>query len=181
MLQKKYWIGILLTLVLSPSSWAETAPKFLDTSTVPDFKESLSALKGKTTLPVIFPKKVPLLSGGPQYYVYVETQSHGSIYTISIDNTSACQGKHVCSLGSLTASIGDNPEIYYSMDNKELTVPVKLAGGKTGYFTPSHAMGDFWPPQIEWRDKNVLYRLSWNIAPKLPDKEMLINMVNSMY
>lgn len=180
-LQKKYRLMAFVISFISANAYAEVTAKFIETNSIPAFQKSIALLKEKTKLPIIFPKKIPVFPDLTGYYVHVETQSNGTHYTISIDTTPDCEGKHNCTIGSLTASTGDNPQVYYSMDNKELTVPVSLTGGRKGYFTPSHAMADFWAPQIEWRDGNVLYRLSWNLVAKVPEKETLVNVVNSAY
>lgn len=183
-LQKKYCMAALIIWLISANTFAfatEATAKFIETKDIPGFEKTMALLKEQTKLPIIFPKKVTVFPDLKGYYLHVETQSGGARYTISIDTTPDCQGKHNCTIGSLTASTGDNPQIYYSMDNKELTVPVSLSNGKKGYFTPSHAMADFWAPQIEWRDGNTFYRLSWNLSAKLPEKEILINLVNSAY
>jgi hypothetical protein len=180
MLRKKYSLGMLLILLVSNTVWTQTTNQFINTENLPDFKTILRTLKEKTQLPVIFPQKIPALGNLTGYYIYTEAESGTSHYLISMDKTADCHGKHNCTIGSLFASVGGIPQIYYSTDNKELTVPVDLVGGKKGYFTPSHAMADFWAPQIEWRDGNILYRLSWNLAANVPEKEALVAMANSI-
>jgi hypothetical protein len=65
------------------------------------------------------------------------------------------------------------------MNNQEITVPVILNNNLKGYYTPAHAMGDFWPTMLVWRDKNVLYTITWQLKPEI-EKTAIIAMANSM-
>lgn len=171
------WLILLIpTMVFAK----EAINAFMEAQGMPELKQTLAALKEQTKLPIIFPQKIPALPKQAGYYIYTIAEPGNSRYMISIDKTQDCHGKHNCMIGNLTAVTGQIPKVYYSMDNQEITVPVPLAGGKKGYFTPSHAMADFWSPQIEWRDGNVLYRLSWNLVAHSPEKEMLVTMANSI-
>jgi hypothetical protein len=140
---------------------------------------SLAILAKKTDIPVRFPQQIPSPTELQHYYLYIETLSPHR-YLISVDSTPDCRGARYCNVGSVMASKGENPQIQYGMDNQELTVPVQLALKKVGYFTPAHSMADFWPSQLEWREKGVLYSLSWNLAKGQPEKETLLRMVNSI-
>ena len=174
------WQMLLMLLIPAVVFAKEPLNALMDAQSLPELKQTLAELREKTNLPVIFPQKIPVLPKEASYYIYVTAEPGNSRYMISIDKTQECHGKHNCMIGNLMAVKGQIPQVYYSMENQEITVPVELAGGKKGYFTPSHAMADFWSPQIEWRDGNVLYRLSWNLVAHAPEKEMLVNMANSV-
>lgn len=169
-----------LGLLIPMFAYAGAFPGFTDSQAMPNFEKTIQSLSQKTKLPVVFPQKIPILPKRDSYYIYVQTQDFGSRYAISFDTTPDCHAKHSCSIGSLTVSTAGNPQIYYSLDNKVLTVPVELTGGRKAYFTPSHAAADFWPSQLEWREGNVFYCLGWNLVANAPEKEVLIAMANSI-
>ncbi|MBY0378492.1 MAG: hypothetical protein K2Q33_08020 [Gammaproteobacteria bacterium] len=52
--------------------------------------------------------------------------------------------------------------------------------GRAVYYTPSHAMGSFWPGRIEWRCGTTLYTLSWAL-PAAEEKAVLLKIVDSMW
>lgn len=142
--------------------------------TIQNLTEVIAKLEANTNVSVLFPKKIPLAK---TYYAYGEITNSG--YVIYIDATPTCHGIHACNIGSVTAVTGGNPQIYYDMQNRELTVPVKLQVGTKAYFTPGHAMGDYWPPMLVWRKQNVLYKITWQLDAKIA-RQALIAMANSM-
>lgn len=133
----------------------------------------ITSMQKKTNVTVLFPRKIP----NKKYYLTAKITNSG--YIIYADETKNCGGVHACNIGFASAEVAGNPIIYYSMDNKELTEPVKLANNLKGYYTPGHAMGDFWPTNIVWRDKNVLYSITWQLNPKI-EQQTIIAMANSM-
>ena len=140
-------------------------------------KELIQA-KQKTDIAILFPKRIASDPANKKYYAFADlTASPG--YRIYIDSTASCHGVHTCNIGTVTAELGGNPTIYYDMNNKEITIPVILTNNLKAYYTPGHAMGDYWPPRIVWRDKNVLYTISWQLNPAIA-QQAIIAMANSM-
>jgi len=135
----------------------------------------IAKLKANSDVAVLFPKKIP--ANKTTYYANGELTNSG--YVIYIDTTPTCHGVHVCNVGSVTAITGGNPQIYYDMQNKELTVPVRLADGTKAYITPGHAMGDYWPTMLVWRKQRVLYKIIWQLDPKI-ERKAIIAIANSM-
>ncbi len=134
--------------------------------------------KQKTSMPVLFPKRIASDPTIKTYYASADlTAAPG--YRIYVDSTKDCRGVHTCNIGRVSAEIGGNPIIYYDMNNKEITIPVILSNNLKGYYTPAHAMGDFWPTMLVWRDKNVLYTITWQLKPEI-EKNAIIAMANSM-
>jgi hypothetical protein len=82
----------------------------------------------------------------------------------------------LCNIGTLTYSKLKNPEIYYSIDNQVLTQELLLTNGNKAYFTAAHAMGDFWPTRLEWRDGIWLLQLTW-CTPHGDDERSLITHI----
>ncbi|MGD9107787.1 MAG: hypothetical protein PVI75_01270 [Gammaproteobacteria bacterium] len=143
---------------------------------------AIAKVKKKSTLPILFPKQVPV---DPEIKTYYASTSLTNIplginYIINVDRTKKCNGAHYCNIGMLQAESKANPQMYYDRNHQEITVPVKLDKDFKGYFTPSHAMGDFWPAMLQWRNNGTLYTLSWNVNPQAKEKYALIKMANSI-
>jgi len=155
--------------------------KMIPANSIAGLQQVIIKVQKKTKLPVIFPKKIPYDPKIKTYYAstYLTNIPYGVNYIINVDRTKKCHGAHYCNIGKLQTEKKADPRIYHDMNNKEITAPVKLALNHKGYFTPSHAMGDYWPAIIQWRDKDVLYILSWNID-KAKEKTALIKMANSI-
>lgn len=138
--------------------------------------------KKTSSVPVIFPKKIPADSQIKTYYASASLTNipHGVNYMINIDRTKDCHGAHYCNIGSLYAETNANPQIHYDRNHHEITMSVKLHHNYKGYFTPSHAMGDFWPAILQWRNNGTLYTLSWNVNPPAKEKKALTEMANSI-
>jgi hypothetical protein len=134
-------------------------------------------LKETTKETILFPKKVP--NHPKKLFASAELSKKSSeiLYRINIDSTENCHGVHYCNIGSMTATTKAPDK---SMKNKIITTTVKLANGLTGQFTPGHAMADYWPPQLTWRDKNRWYTLTWNVTVQgMSEKDLLVAMANS--
>jgi hypothetical protein len=146
---------------------------------LPGLENNLKTLQSQlpSTVTLVFPQKLPRPASGQTYYFYSEPANHNVLYAVDIDNSAACHGVHTCNIGQFTATLAGNPEIYYDMNNKELTRPVKLNNGQKAYYTPAHAMADYWPAMITWREGNVLYTLSWQGEV---DQAILVNMASSV-
>lgn len=144
-----------------------------------NWDEQLSQLKTKTHLHIVFPTQIPADKDNAFYYVYGEV-SQGKVtnYTLSASKEENCEGKKVCTVGFIRGEEGATPENYTDRNNQPITQPVTLSHHIQGYFTPAHAMGDFWPGQVSWKCKNTLYTLSWNL-PGEEEKDLLIEMANS--
>ena len=134
------------------------------TAYIVNLNASLTSLQSKTDLPLMFPKQVPQTSGLKKLYVSFDpTLVNNNSYWISIDSSKDCQGAHYCNIGSLkVARIGD-PQIYYAMNKQALTKTINLSSRQKAYYTPGHAMGDYWPPMLEWRDQKYFYQLIWQV------------------
>lgn len=144
--------------------------------------QAIAKAKKKSTLPVLFPKRVPVDPKIKTYYASTSLTNipHGINYIINVDRTKGCNGVHYCNVGMLKAESKANPQMYYDRNHREITIPVKLNDGFKGYFTSSHAMGDFWPAMLQWRNNGTLYTLIWNVVPQIKEKHALIKMANSI-
>lgn len=168
---------VLIFTILLPISCFATLKLVPANQGIKDLNTTLNVLQQHAKSSIPFPSQIPLDTKHKNYFAFGEVTNSG--YIISIDNSAECEGVHYCNVGSMLTSTGDNPQIYYDMQNKELTMPVKLAHGQKAYYTPGHAMGDYWPPMLEWRHKKQFYRLTWRL-PNDVAKKYLIGMANKM-
>jgi hypothetical protein len=149
------------------------------TNVIAELGSILTEIKSRVTMPVIFPTRIPVAEATTKYFVSSSASSNQQQYSIFIDTTPRCDGAHFCNMGTINAYNNGFPFIYYSMENKELTVPVMLTHNLKGYYTPAHPMADMWPTQLEWRDKNILYSITWQHLPTADEKQDIINIANS--
>jgi hypothetical protein len=56
---------------------------------------------------------------------------------------------------------------------------VRLAGGRTGYFTPTTCGASCAPPQIQWRQQDVLYTISVKVDKADAERATLVGLANS--
>lgn len=177
---KKNFVYIFIVLVFSITTFAAVQSKCTMGSSkklIPNLKQSIKTAQTKTNLLIIFPKKIPADSQIKIYYSFIEMTKNS--YIVYVDSTTTCHGAHVCNIGSVQAQKNAQIDTYYDMNKKKLTVPVKLKHHVKAYFTPSHAMGDFWPAIIQWQENKILYTISWNMK-QAQEKLALIHMANDM-
>ena len=114
---------------------------------------------------------------GEQYYLYTTGKTKTILYTVYIDLSAKCHGAKYCNLGSLTAERNGKPQMYYDI-NKHLITETIPFGNRNAYYTPAHAMADYWPALLQWQQNNILYTLSWQ--DKI-DVSTLIEMAQSIH
>lgn len=150
-------------------------------TTIVNLPQAIAKAQKISKTKVVFPQQIPYDAKIKKYYAYTShTEAPlSNNYMINIDSTKKCHGAHYCNIGFLQTEQRANPQIYYDRNHKEITTPVMLALQAKGYFTPSHAMGDFWPAMLAWRYKHTLYTLSWRLEKKL-ERTALIKMANSV-
>jgi hypothetical protein len=125
-----------------------------------------------------YPALLPARDAKAPLYAYVDTSNDN--YTLSLDSERGCKGAHYCSVGALVVSKDGAPEMQRDMSGKDITVNVKLPDGQPAFFTPGHAMGDFWPAQIQWMRNGALYSLSWNGPFPDGEQQTLLKMAGSV-
>lgn len=144
-------------------------------SIVANLDKTINEVKSKTSLPVLFPQQLPKLSAGKQYYLSSMINDDGSHYAITVDLTPDCNGAKYCTIGLIAADKNQQPQIHAAINGPDLTESVMLTSTLRGYYTPAHAEADFWPAMIEWRVKDVLYKISWKTNNN-NDKNLLIKL-----
>ena len=165
-----------ITLVLSNKAIQNLDKTILEVRKQIHFNKSFSDEELSPPSFVNFPEKIPAMKDK----LYSGFSTYGKNkrgYVITIDYTPDCHSK-LCNAGSLLFQQDGNPIIYYDRENKIATVPVTLHKGIQGFYTRGFAMADYWHTNIQWRDKEVLYTLTWN-NPE--DKDAFIKMANSVY
>lgn len=126
-----------------------------------NYSAFMQKLPAGNKIPIVLPSRIMLINQ-KKVYAYFE-QPDDNHYIISFDSTENCHGAKYCNQGSIQAKLAANPQVYYDMQNKELTKRILLNDARPGYFTPSHAMADYWPAMMVWRNDNILYSLSWRL------------------
>lgn len=176
------WVGSIMLLQPTASIAVNKTQTNMIASTqaIEGLDQTLKEIKSKINTAVVFPAQVPKNAENKKYYVTADFsgEQQGVSYRIYIDATKDCHGVKVCNMGMIQAEHFGLPTIKYDRENREITVPVQLAHHHKGYFTPGYAMGDYVPPSIQWRDKEVLYTLSWRGSIG-SEKKILRNMANA--
>ncbi|CAM4457991.1 MAG: hypothetical protein LEGION0398_MBIBDBAK_00838 [Legionellaceae bacterium] len=182
---KKYYFAFITLLLITFSSislsYAENQNKevlIAADKIVLNLSKSLKALSEKTNIPIVFPTVLPMDDEVKQYYVNTDVAEKPIDYDfmISISAIPDCNGAPVCNLGYLFAKKKGKP--HWVKNSIAETHKVNLVNKVTGYFTPAYSGGGFFPPTLEWKDNDILYNLSWGIAPKQAELT-LIEMANS--
>lgn len=177
---KKNFVYIFVVFVFSITAFAAVQSKYmmsLSKKMIPNLNQSIKIAQTKTNLPIIFPTRIPADSQIKTYYPFIKITKNG--YIIYVDSTPICHGVHVCNIGSVEVENNGKIGTYYDMNKKKLTMSVRLKHHVQGYFTPSHAMGDFWPAMIQWQKNNTLYTIRWNMKPS-QEKAALTQMANDI-
>jgi hypothetical protein len=146
-------------------------------------KETVQQVKQQSGLPVFYPSKVPI-SDHSKLYIKMGVVEPGKSYVIDIDSEETCAIPQDCKIGHLRAELladkDGKPTIEYNSNHKEVTVPVQLADGIRGYYTPQHTGtgSQVYYEQIQWREQGVLYTIVWDLG-KQDAKHFLVDMANS--
>lgn len=148
---------------------------------IKNLDQVLTQVKKDTNQTPVFPAVIPKTS--KSYYASSDatSQQNGFNYMINIDSTPDCNGAKYCNVGRVSAQKGTQPDLMKDKNNKQVTVPITLADGTQAFYTPGHAMGDYFPANVQWVDQNTIYMITWNGEPK-SEKMMraaLITMANS--
>tara|TARA_R110000868_G_scaffold411409_2_gene703791 strand:- start:24327 stop:24845 length:519 start_codon:yes stop_codon:yes gene_type:complete len=147
-------LSLLGCLMISLSACAEQ--KVVPTSSVLyNLEQAVATLQAKTKLPIVIPSYLPKRKTA--YYAYAEIIPNG--YVINVDATSTCHGAKYCSLGYVQALVHAQPRMLKDRDGKVITQIIKQNGVKY-YYTAGHAMGDYFPAQIQWMQQQVMVTIA---------------------
>ena len=126
-----------------------------------NYKQLIKQLPKNSEIKIRIPQEI-ISYKTQKVYANVLKQNAQS-YFISFDSIQNCHGAKYCNIGSISGELNKNPKIYYDLNNQEITQLVILDTGLRGYFTPAHAMADYWPSMLVWRQGNALYTIKWKI------------------
>lgn len=167
-------------MLASPAAMATAAEGMVKASSqIKNLQPVLTAAQQGAKVAVLFPKVIPQGKQGVNYYASTEQLpvTAGGGYVVNIDFTASCQGAHYCNVGSMLAEYGGKPKLMRDRQNKIITQVVELPGGQMAYYTPGHAMGSYFAPNLQWRQGKALYTLIWD--DHVADKQALVVMANS--
>ena len=176
-------ISCFIAGVLTASVAMAQEPKLVNAvDQIQNLAKTLKQVKSEAKVPVLFPEVVPQSSDKKKYFANrdLTMTQNGYSYWINVDSTAKCNGVKYCNIGNFIARKDAAPEQFVDRDNKPITENVKLAKDTQGYFTPGHAQGDFFPANIQWMTKGVLYSLTWSKdMAKNDEKNSMVAMANS--
>ncbi len=177
--RKSFFIAAIILISSGPAITLAQSTSKMEKSNklIPNLKQSIKTTQTKINLPIIFPRKIPADPQIKPYYAFIEMTENS--YIIYVDSSKTCQGTHICNIGSIQVNKNGKIGTYYDINKNKLTVRVKLKHHVIGFFTPSHAMGDFWPAIIQWQKSKTVYTISWNMK-QAQEKTALIHMANEM-
>ncbi len=169
--------------------FANAKPSFVPSSQIINQRRVLNQLKSQTSLPVIFPTKIPSVTKGQLEYAsyssYGVSPNFEKFWQINIDATPTCRGIKTCNIGFISAERNGKLDSTYQTlpDNKfHQKEQIKLKNNITGYFTPFHIQASGVNPTLEWQINGVLYTLSWKInAEPSCQREILTVLADSAY
>ncbi len=182
-MNKKWQIILFLSSILVCSSVfakSELYNPVQSNTFIRNLNSTLKKVQKVAEMPAIFPTIIPRDAGHTQYFSGYDQDNTAPRkgYFIYVDYTADCHGAHYCSVGYLWAQANEKPETTsYDLNHRNIIEPVSLVQHVQGYYTPGHAMGSYFPAALQWRDKGVLYTLSWD--DHAADKSAMIAMANS--
>src|SRR5579885_207264 len=152
---------------------------------IKNLKPAIEYVRNHSKLEVVFPTQVPQEGTSTLYAAYdsyYSNPNYNKYWTIDISTQAGCKVKN-CIVGSVTAEKDGRLDVDYLQapfgeNNKPiLKEKVKLANNITGFYTPGHTEADWHPPKIEWKNKDVLYSITWEIKENA--RQVLTQMANS--
>ena len=179
-LQKPIYVLCVITFLIV-SSTSQARPKkdmvlIPANSMITNLEIVIKEIREQTSVPFRFPYKVPASNHSKKYFASIDFSRsvQGLEYRINIDATADCHGIHYCNVGTVTAKSSNKPTIYRDKNENIITVPVKLTHNIQAYYTPGHAMADYFSANIQWQEGGVLYQITWDT-----NKKAMIAMANS--
>lgn len=170
---------LIISILLFYAGWLNAATnniQWVPTKTAAiNYQKMLQPLPKKTLITIRIPSQLPLQSNQKIFLNFA--QDDAKQYSISFDTSPTCHAAKYCALGYISGKLSAKPELYQDSKGKTLTQPVELLHHVPGYFTPGHAMADYWPPMLSWREGNVLYTLTWQFS-KLNDEETKSTLID---
>lgn len=180
--------SILLIIIFSfiHSAIAKTL-EFIPSNQIIHLDQVIHQLSQVSTIPVIFPTKIPADPNQSHYYAslssYAAHPDYNRYWQINIDATAECQGVKICNIGYISAiRAGKLTKKYFTLpDNQShAKTKIKLKNNITAYYTPFHIQAGGINPTIEWQVNDILYTLSWRVTGSASQqKQTLVELLQS--
>lgn len=173
-------MACVTSILFAVSTHASNSLQLMPSTSINNLAAVLSGLQKQTSLPVVFPKLIPQTQNSKGLYAYLEPSSnYNNSYQIDIGSTPNCNGVKVCTLGSFSLQKGATPQMQTDINKNVITQKLEKAG-KVAYFTPSHAMGDYFPAQLQWVKNGIMYSIAWNLQSQNAEQKTLVKMARSL-
>jgi hypothetical protein len=162
-------------LAITNSAFSQEVDMTEAADMIQNLNKVIEEVKKTTSVPVLFPSIIPK-DPVKTYYASADlsSQKYDINYLINVDSTPECNGVHACNVGFVKAEKGAKIHAYRNMQNKDITVLVILLNNIKAYYTPGHAMGDYFTANIQWLQDHILYTISWPT-----EQDGLTKMANS--
>ena len=148
----------------------ESSVIWVNNDQIKHFRLVINQLKQQTTIPILFPAKIPTSDPNQNLYASLSSLDSSTHYKeawqINVDATEDCQGMKICNIGYISAEKNCHFEKTYSTmpDNKPHDKEsVVLTDNLSAYYTPFHVGADSANPTLEWQQKGICYRISWRV------------------
>jgi hypothetical protein len=128
------------------------------------FSKQIAKAKAKTQVPILLPQT--FRSDFKRHFP--EGSSRARRWTFDIGAVRGCHTATVCFIAEFAARRGVTPG-----GDKAL----RLARGRTGFFTPPSCGASCSPPSIEWRERGAVYRIQAKVIGH--ERRALVKLANS--
>jgi hypothetical protein len=131
------------------------------------FADELARVSARTDVPVLLPQRMPVDEDLERH-----TSGFGGERRWGLQLASApdCGGATACFTASFAGRRGGRPFGRRT---------VRLAGGRTGRFTPLSCGASCAPPRIEWRMRGATYSIQAVVGTRRTERRILVRMANS--
>ena len=130
------------------------------------FAGELPKVAARTDVPVLLPQTMPSEAEAHHPSGYGRRREWG-LQVASVPN---CGGATACFIASFSGRRGGKP-----LGLRK----VRLARGRTGWFTPLSCGASCAPPTMEWRERGATYSIQANVGTKRTERRILVRMANS--
>jgi hypothetical protein len=128
------------------------------------FARTLPQVKAHTSVPVLLPQRLPT----DFRRVFPSGAGHRRSWSLALGAIRHCGGADACFVADFEGRRGGRPFG---------RIKVKLARGRTGWFTPLGCGASCAPPSISWHERRATFSIQANLPGH--DRRRLVAMANS--
>jgi hypothetical protein len=149
---------LALLAVLATSTHTVNLPKV--------FAHALPRVKAHTSVPVLLPERFT------SEFAHVFPSGDGTRreWSLELGAVRRCGGADACFVADFLGQRGGKP-----FGRKR----VRLARGRTGWFTPLSCGASCAPPMIQWRERRATFSIQARVGTKSTERRALIALANS--